>query len=96
MTIRFDPGMIRTVAGAVGDAVSGVLAIKNNNVSSGGNSGFTTSNAITQLNDELNSEADELSRSVQSDSDALYATASSYTHTEDEATGASSGFFKEV
>ena len=96
MTIRFDPGMIRAVAGAVGDAVSRVRTIKANNASSGGNSGFTTSDAIARLNDELNGEVDELSESVQSDSDALYATASSYTHTEDEATGASSSFFKEV
>ncbi len=96
MEIRVDPGLIRNIAGAVEDTVSGFLAIKANNASPGGNSGFATSGAVTQLNQELNGEVDELSKAVQSDSDALFATANSYAHTEDEADDVSTSFFKGV
>lgn len=95
MAIRFEPGAIRAVAGAVGGVASGVLGLESSGEVTG-NSGFETTATINSVKQGLLREAKALGEAITSDSDALTATAAAYENTEDDATRVSQSYFRSV
>lgn len=93
MSIEFNPTKLRAYAQAIAE---NALQIRDSlflNSSGSGNTGFDTTRAISQLNDEISREITELADSVENKAEALHAMANSYTRTEDEASDSSTKFF---